>query len=281
VQALHDLALAHERVGSAHEALNDLDQAAKHYAEMQRLFGHLDTTAPKDGAWRVDRAVADERLGDLAQKRQQAAQAIAHYQAGVTKLSALTESDQVRRRLAILKGKLGALDKDRAAEHYASEAALWARVRSEMPDDVHAIAGEAIAHGHLAAISQGSEAVTHASTQVTLLRSLTQVEPGRVDWQHDLGVALLQLGVAHEGANQVSEATLTYLEAEATLKQLKRFNHDLAAIELRLAAISFRQNDMAKAREYAAESLRLLERDESSEAKAWRETAQTLLQSLR
>ena len=37
---------------------------------MKRLFDHLEAHAPKDAAaWRIDSAIADERFGDLAQRR--------------------------------------------------------------------------------------------------------------------------------------------------------------------------------------------------------------------
>lgn len=275
VLRLHDLALAHERTGVAHEAMNEVEMAAKHYQEMKRVFDHLAEHAPTgEGSWQQDRAVADERLGDLARRQGKMKEALDHFQAGLEVLTKLEEGDVVRRRMAVLEGKLGAVDASRAASHFEREATLWKRVRDEHPDDVRAILGSAIAHGHLASLQPRLD---HAEAQAEAFARLVQIDPLRTDWLRGEALAQLQLGVVHESAGDNQKALHACEAALARFARLPESKRDVAAVHLRLAALHFRLREDDKAREHAKLTLSLLNGMTDAEAESWRRTATELI----
>ncbi|MBL9143940.1 MAG: protein kinase [Verrucomicrobiaceae bacterium] len=276
VLRLHDLALAHERMGAVHESLHDLASAAISYREMKRVFDHLAKHAPSAGAeeWRKDQAVADERLGDLARSQGKTKEAQEHYQAGLNILTKLEENDVVWRRMAVLEGKLGTVDPAQASTHFEREAALWSRVREQHPDDVRAIAGSAIAHGHLASLHSSLD---HARAQAEAFARLVQLDPLRPEWVRGEALAQLQLGIALEAAADNHKAMSAYDTALPRFSQLPEAKRDIAAVHLRLAALHFRLREDDKAREHAKLTLTLLNGLTDAEAESWRRTATELL----
>jgi tetratricopeptide (TPR) repeat protein len=267
-QRLHDLALAHERMGGAQESLKDDAAAARSYAEMARLFEHVkaDEATAAAATLAQDHAVAHERLGDLARKRGDAELAREEYARGVSLLKQLPACSVAQRRLAVLAGKLGAVDTAKAAQHFEHELALWSALLASDADDVELIAGTAVAHGHMASVRSGADAVREATTQADAFIKLTLQEPLRVDWQRQAAVAEHQLGVALEADGKLSEAVAAY-------RRLHESKRDEAAARLRLAAGLLRMKSMDESRAEARLVLVLLEGDADKEAAAWRATA--------
>ncbi len=278
MQRLHDLALAYERVGGAQEALKDDAGAGRSYAEMARVFEHVQASEAADAAALLkDQAVAYERLGDLARKRGDVEQARVAYERGVALLKPLPGGGVVQRRLAVLAGKLGAVDGANAAQHFERELALWSALLADAADDVELIAGTAVAHGHVASVRSGAMAVDDAQAQVDAFAKLTLLEPLRVDWQRLAAMAEHQLGVALEAADKLSEAVEAYRRELGRRLRLPESKRDEAAARLRLAAGLLRLKAVDEARAEARLVLSLLEGDADAEAVAWRATATELV----
>ena len=173
VQRLHDLALAHERVGSAHEALRNDGAAAKSYHEMLRAFEHLQASAPNDvGTWRQDLAVAHERVGDLARKLGDSAKAAASYQLGAESLRALPMNEVVLRRLLLVTKKL-AITLEAAGKNDAALAAYRQEIEltEKMPNSRRE---QAAAHLRLAALLFRMNAETEAKEQANTTMKLLE-----------------------------------------------------------------------------------------------------------
>ncbi len=275
VQRLHDLALAHERTGSAREALGDDEAAAASYQEMLRSLDHLAASAPKDapGRWRLDHAVAHERLGDLARKHGKAEEAMASYQSGMEILRALPKSGDASKRMAVLEGKLGTVDAAHAREHFERALVTWTLLSVASPDDAALLAMKAVAHGQMAMASSGEDALTHAQAQADAYAHLTTMDPLNVTWRRAHATAWHQLGVALEAAGRLDQALAAFrrdVELTSTLADARR---DSAVAHLRLAALLFRMNLEKDAGEHAQHTLRLLANDSDDEARAWRSTA--------
>ena len=282
VQRLHDLALAHERVGTAQEALRDNLGAANSYEEMSRVFQHLAETAPADaGSWREDRSVAYERLGDFARKQRNDAEALTQYRAGVEWLRLLPGSDVVRKRLAVMESKLGILDRAESMQHFERSLQLWLALRIAHPDDSSLMEGCATVHGKLAAASSGAVALDHAVQQNTMWAELAARDPLRVEWQRNEAVSLLQLGILLESEKRWEKAAEMYLDALQRFKVMHDAERDLGAVAVRLAGLYFKRNEPATARRYAQQALEWLNTcqsrgDYEPDINSWIKTAQEL-----
>lgn len=288
-QRLHDLALGHERLGAAQEAMGELDSARASYLKMLSLFEELQVLSPDPKSnWRVDAALPHERLGDLARLKSDSTAAMSHFVKGRDLLIGLDESNLVaQKRRAILEEKLGVTEDSlghRTAAKLHYEAALALTMTSTKDTTTQAAA--AILHGRLASVCTPKEALIHARFQTETFSQLTAVDPLNLLWQRQHATAFQQLGAAEEAGGKLTEAVVSYRKALAILKPVSDIGEkqlsllrDRAATHLRLAAALFKAKSDQEAKEQAKATLICLSGLElTPDIQQWKLTAEALLQ---
>ncbi|MBL9113459.1 MAG: protein kinase [Verrucomicrobiaceae bacterium] len=273
---LHDLALAHERLGIALEQLGRTTEARKHYEETSRVLGHL--TGEK-GAWEKDLALAHERLGDLELKEQHFDEARRHFEAGLRLQTS-------HRKRAIYLERLGTLAE--SAGDYATASARFNEGLAAMAEeplhaeDRHLQAAMATLHGRLCAALLKTKAdhaviMTHAQQEQVLFARLHEHDPANREWKLGLGFGWLHVAASHEMAGDAAASTDGFARAISIFKTMRGTERELAAAQVRLSAALLRSRKPDQSRVSASEALETLKLlPDSPESAEWRRTAAEL-----
>ena len=224
-EAEADLAVGLDREGDILVRQGDLDAAEARFRTAHSINARIGG-ADAPPAWRINLAVSEEKLGDMALARGDEAAALAAFG------RAMSERDAVEARgrgAAILLEKQGdALiafgDVEAALAAYETSLALTMASAQAAPEDTALKRDISVIRqkiGDLVASENGAEAAApHFEADLAISRELHRLDPGREDWALDLAKSLDRLGVVRFQTGDAEAALALIVEAAETASVL-------------------------------------------------------------
>jgi tetratricopeptide (TPR) repeat protein len=256
-EARADLAVGLDREGDIRLQIGDTPTAAALYAEAHALNTALVEVDPRT-TWRINLAVSEEKLGDIAALNDKPDEAFAAFARAL-----LLRNDGASRGVAVLYEKQGdalvRLDRPTDAHAaYLESLTLTEMLAVDAPDDTRFTRDQSVIRqklGDLLLRTDGPEAaLPHFTADLEIARRLNGADPAREDWALDLAVSLDRFGVLQFQLGNTAHAARLLDEAFALLSGraiAKPARADLQSYATKasqkLSLISFATGDVAKA----------------------------------